>query len=131
MAAIYPLWKEAVIQASTNSSLAGTVKIRLLTSAYTYSATHQFISDVSAGQVSGTTDQTLGTKTYVGGKFTSASATYTAVTSGATAVAVVLYIDTGTAGTSRLLAYLDGFSQLTNGGDVVINPSAGNGWFSM
>jgi hypothetical protein len=127
VAALYPLYKEAVIQASTNSSLGGTVKARALTSAYTYSATHQFLTDLSAA-MTGTTDQTLASKTFTTGKFTSSSVTYTAVTSGNTMVAVALYIDTGTAGTSRLVAYLDGFSQLANGGDISVAPNGTNGW---
>jgi hypothetical protein len=130
MAAIYPLWKEAVIQALSNSSLAGTVKARLVSSTYTYSAAHQFISDTT-GQITGTTDQTLGTKTYTSGKFSSANSTYTAVTTGQTINAAILYIDTGTTTTSRLVAYLDGFTQATNGGDIVLAPNGTNGWLTM
>ena len=42
---IYPKWKEAIQQASANSSLAGTVKAVLIdTAAYTYSTSHEFLS---------------------------------------------------------------------------------------
>lgn len=131
MAAIYNLWKEALLQASANSSLGGTVKVKPVTSGYTLSQTHQFLSDISAGSVSGATDQTLASKTYTTGKFTSSAVTYTAVTTGSTINAVILYIDTGTGTTSRLVAYLDGISVVTNGGDVTINPSGSNGWLTL
>jgi hypothetical protein len=42
------------------------------------------------------------------------------VTSGATAVGVVLYKDTGTPTTSPLLAYYDITDTPTNGGDITI-----------
>jgi hypothetical protein len=119
--AIYPKWKEAVIQASSNSSLGGTVKAALVdTGTYTYSAAHEFLSSLS-GQVG--TDQTLGTKTFTNGTFDAANSTWTAV-SGATVEAIVIYIDTGVAGTSRLVAFLDtGYSGLPvtpNGGDITV-----------
>jgi hypothetical protein len=131
MAAIYPLYKQELAQGTANTSLTGTVKIRALTTAgYTYSAAHQFLTDIGTA-MTGTTDQTLASKTYALGKFTSANATFTAVTSGNTMTQVVLYIDTGTAATSRLVAQLDGFSQLANGGDIVLAPNGTNGWISL
>lgn len=122
---VYPKYKEAYIQSSANSSLTGTVKAALVdTGTYTYSAAHEFLSSLSG--VVGTA-QTLGTKTYANGLFDAADPTYTAVT-GATAEAVVLYIDTGVAGTSRLVAYIDtGVTNLPvtpNGGDITIGWNA-------
>lgn len=119
--AIYPKWKEAIIQASANSSLSGTVKVALVdTGTYTYSSAHEFLSSLT-GRVG--TDQTLGSKTFVNGTFDAANATWTAV-SGATVEALVIYIDTGTAGTSRLVAYLDtgytGLPVTPNGSDITV-----------
>lgn len=119
--AIYPKWKEAIIQATANSSLGGTVKVALVdTGTYTYSAAHEFLSSLTG--VVGTA-QTLGTKTFVNGIFDAADITYTAV-SGASAEALVIYVDTGVAGTSRLVAYLDtGYTNLPvtpNGGNITI-----------
>ena len=116
---LYPKWKEALLQASANSSLTGTVKVALVdTGTYTYSASHEFLSSLS-GVVGNA--QTIGTKTYTNGVFDGADVTYTAVT-GATVEALVFYIDTGTAGTSRLVAYIDtGVTNLPitpNGGDI-------------
>lgn len=117
--AIYPKWKEAVMQAAANSSLAGTLKVALVdTGTYTYSAAHEFLTSLS-GRVG--TDQTLGTKTYLNGTLDAADIVFPSVT-GATCEALVLYLDTGVAGTSRLVAYLDtGITNLPvtpNGGDI-------------
>jgi hypothetical protein len=129
--AIYPKYKEAVIQSSANSSLTGTVKAALVDSGtYTYSAAHEFLSSLSG--VVGTA-QTIGTKTYTNGVFDGDNVTYTAV-SGSSAEAIVLYIDTGVAGTSRLVAYLDtGFTGLPvtpNGGDIAVTWNA-SGIFAL
>lgn len=123
--AVYPKFMEAVIQASANSSLAGTLKAALVdTGTYTYSAAHEFYSSVS-GVVG--TPGTIGTKTYTNGLLDGADVTFTAV-SGATAEAIILYIDTGTAGTSRLVAYIDtgatGLPVTPNGGDITIQWNA-------
>lgn len=124
--AVYPKWKEAVMQASANSSLGGTVKVALVdTGTYTYSSAHEFLTSLSG--VVGTA-QTLGSKTFTNGTFDAADVTFTAV-SGATVEAIVIYIDTGTAGTSRLVAYLDtgytGLPVTPNGGDIGITWAAG------
>ncbi|MDZ7919983.1 hypothetical protein [Rhodoferax sp.] len=119
--AIYPKWKEAIMQAAANSSLGGTVKAALVdTGTYTYSAAHEFQSSLTG--VIGT-PQTLASKTYVNGTFDAADVTVPAVT-GSTAEAIVIYIDTGTPATSRLVLYLDtsvtGLPVTPNGGDINI-----------
>lgn len=125
---VYPLWKQEVMQATSNTSLAGTVKCQLATSTYTYSAAHQFLSDLS-GLISSA--QTLASKTYVNGKFTAAAITFTAVTVGSTATQVVCWVDTGTAGTSKLVVDLTGISVVTNGGDIQITFDATYGLFTL
>lgn len=129
--ALYPKWKEAIVQASANSSLGGTVKVAMVdTGTYTYSAAHEFYSSVS-GVVG--TPQTIGTKTYVNGVFDGDNVTYTAV-SGSTVEALVIYIDTGVAGTSRLVAYIDtgvtGLPVTPNGGDISVTWNA-SGIFAL
>jgi len=129
--ALYPKWKEALVQASANSALTGTVKAALVdTGTYTYSAAHQFFSDLS-GVVG--TPQAIGTHTYTNGTFDAADATFTAVT-GASVEALVLYIDTGTTTTSRLVGYLDtgqtGLPVTPNGGDITITWNA-SGIFTL
>ena len=129
--ALYPKWKEAIAQSTANSSLTGTVKVALVdTGTYTYSAAHEFYSSVS-GVVG--TPQTIGSKTYTNGVFDGSDVTFTAV-SGSSAEALVLYIDTGTAGTSRLVAFIDtsvtGLPVTPNGGDISITWNA-SGIFAL
>ena len=98
-----------------------TIKVALVTSAYTPSAAHQFFSSVT-GVVG--TPQTLATPTITAGVFDAGDATFTAVAAGSTAVGLVIYKDTGVAGTSPLVAFIDqvasGLPVATNGGNIVI-----------
>lgn len=124
--AVYPKYKEAVIQGTSGSSLTGTLKAVLIdTALYTYSSAHDFYDDVSAGAVG--TPGTIGTKTYTNGLLDGADVTYTAVT-GATCEAVILFLDTGTPATSMLVAYFDtgvtGLPVTPNGGDITITWNA-------
>lgn len=120
--AIYPKFKEAILQAAANSNMsAGTVKVALVdTGTYTYSAAHEFYSSVS-GVVG--TPQTITTKSFNNGVFDGADVTFTVV-SGNSVEALVIYIDTGVAGTSRLVAYFDtgvtGLPVTPNGGAITI-----------
>lgn len=131
--AIYPLYKQALLTGDTNIDIEnGTVKCALVdTGTYTYSASHQFLSSLTG--VVGTA-QTLSTNTVTNGVFDSATnPTYTAVT-GATVEALVIYIDTGSAGTSRLVAYIDtgvtGLPVTPNGGDITVTWNA-SGIFAL
>lgn len=130
--AIYPNFKEALMDGSANTDMSGgTVKAALVdTGTYTYSAAHTFLSDLT-GTVG--TAQTLTTKTFTDGTFDSDNPTWPSVT-GATVEAFVLYIDTGVAGTSRLIAYLDtgqtGLPVTPNGGDITYTVDAA-GWFTL
>lgn len=118
--AIYPKYKEALLNGSANTNMSsGTVKVALVdTGTYTYSSAHEFLSSLT-GRVG--TDQTLGTKTFTNGTFDADNATWTAV-SGSTCEALVIYIDTGVAGTSRLIAFIDtgvsGLPVTPNGGNI-------------
>lgn len=120
--ALYPKWKEQLLQFTANNNLSsGTVKAALVSAGYTYSSSDQFYSSVSASVVG--TPQTIGSKTFTNGVFDGADVTYTAVT-GSQVTKIVIYIDTGTAATSPLVAYLDtGVTNLPvtpNGGDLAI-----------
>lgn len=119
--AIYNSWKSALLQASSDSALTGTVKVALIdTGTYSFNATHDFYNDVS-GVVG--TPVTLANKSYTDGVFDADNATFTAV-SGATVEALLIYIDTGVASTSRLVAWLDtgytGLPVTPNGGNITI-----------
>jgi hypothetical protein len=118
--AIYPKYKQALLDADTNIDVNdGTVKVALSTAAY--NSTHQFYTDVSASTVG--TPQTINNTTVTNGLFDGDNVTYTAVAGGSTVTALIIYIDTGSAATSRLVAFIDtvsGFPLSTNGGDVTV-----------
>ena len=129
---VYPKWKEALLQNSSNSALTGTVKAALVdTGTYTYSSAHEFLTSLTG--VVGTA-QTIGaTKSYTDGVFDGGDITYTSVT-GNSVEALVLYIDTGTAGTSRLVAFIDtgvtGLPVTPNGGNISVTWNA-SGIFAL
>lgn len=132
--AIYPTYKEAAIGGGANTDLAtGNVKAILVDLAdYTYSAAHEFLSDVPvAARVA--TSANLGTKSVTGGTFDSGDLTWSAVT-GDVSEAIILYVDTGVEGTSRLILFLDtsqtGLPVTPNGGDINYTVDAA-GWFTL
>lgn len=130
--ALYPKWKEQLLQFTANNNLSsGTVKVALVdTGTYTYSSSHQFLSSLTG--VVGTA-QTIGSKTFTDGVFDGADVTFTTVT-GNTVEALVIYIDTGSAATSPLVAYIDtsvtGLPVTPNGGDIAITWNA-SGIFAL
>lgn len=121
---VYDKWGEAIIQASANSSLAGTGATGLYcvlvdTGTYTFSQTHQFYSDLS-GIVGSEVE--IGTKTFTNGVLDGADIAFTAVT-GNTVEALVLFVKNAGANTTwRLVAYIDtgvtGLPVTPNGGDI-------------
>lgn len=120
--AIYPKYKEALLDGLTNIDVNdGTVKVALCDTGTTaYSAAHDFYDDVSSATVG--TPQTIGTTTVTNGLFDGDNVTFTAV-SGATVEALIIYIDTGTPSTSRLVAFIDtatGLPVTPNGGDITV-----------
>lgn len=130
--ALYPKWKEALLQFTTNNNLSsGTVKVALVTAGYTYSSSNQYYSSVSASVVG--TPQTIGSKTFTNGVFSGSNVTFTSVT-GAQVVSLVIYIDTGSAATSPLVAFIDtsvtNLPVTPNGGDIAITWNA-SGIFAL
>lgn len=130
--ALFPKWKQALLEFTTNNNLSsGTVKVALVTAGYTYSSANQYYSSVSSSVVG--TPQTLTSKTFTNGVFDAADVTFTAV-SGSQVVSLVIYIDTGSAATSPLVAFLDtGITNLPvtpNGGDISIQWD-GTGIFAL
>jgi len=128
--ALYPKWKETLLQNDANSALnsaegtTGLFAALIDTSVYTYNSAHQFYSDLSG--ILGT-DQEILTKTQVNGILDGSNITFPSVTagSGVTANAIVLYRKNAGANTTwKLVAYLDtGFTGLPvtpNGGDIIV-----------
>ena len=127
--ALYAKGKEKLLSATSAISLdTDTITACLIINTYGQNlSTDEFYTSISAylaGGASATMNtQTLASKTVTDGVFDAADITFPAVTAGATCEAVVLWKDTGVAGTSPLLAYIDtitGFPLLTNGGDVTV-----------
>ena len=119
--ALYAKGKEKILSAAINLP-SDTIKASLLSSSYTANlSTDEFWSTISANLLN--TSQTLASKSVTAGVFDAADVTFTAVTSGSTAKAIVIWKDTGTPSTSPLLVYIDtitGFPLATNGGDITI-----------
>ena len=122
---IYPKFKEALLGQVPSIDLdSDTIKVALVRG-YTYSATHDFLDDVTGGG-GGTivgTPQTLGSKTITNGVFDAADVTFTAVAAGAAIQHLIIYEDTGSAATSGLIAAIDSYTGLPvtpNGGDITV-----------
>ena len=134
--AIYPKYKEALLNASANSAITGSGTTGLCaalvdTGTYTYSSAHEFYSSLS-GVVG--TDQEITTPTLTGGVVDGGDVTFSAV-SGNSVEAIVIYRKNAGANTTwRLVAYIDtgqtGLPVTPNGGSITITWS-GSGIFSL
>ena len=116
---LYPLGKQNFI--SGNIDLVNDdIRAVLVTSAYTYSAAHNDLADVTG------IEEQLGAgmtgKSVTNGVFDAIDITFSAAT-GSACNAVIIYLHTGTDATSLLIAYIDTASGLPvtlNGGDVQV-----------
>jgi len=125
--ALYNNWKEALMDGSANADLSGNIKAVLVdTDDYTFAQTHDFLDDVPAGARVATSGN-MASKTFTDGTFDVADFSFTSVT-GDQSEALIFYVDTGSAATSRLIAYYDTATGLPitpdgNNIDVTINAS--------
>ncbi len=134
--AIYPKYKEALLNGSANSAITGSGTTGLYvalvdTGTYTYSASHEFYSSLS-GVVG--TDQEITTPTLTGGVVDGGDVTFSAV-SGNSVEAIVIYRKNAGANTTwRLVAYIDtgqtGLPVTPNGGNITITWNA-SGIFAL
>jgi len=127
--AIYPKWKERLMESGSGANLGNNnVRAYLIdTGVYTYSDSHEFVSNLTG--IVGSASGTFQNKTFVDGVFDADNISFTSVT-GNSAEAIVIFIDSGSTSTSRLVAYLDtGFTGLPitpNGNDIpVVWPASG------
>lgn len=130
--ALYPKWKEALLQGTTTAALNGSgttgVYIALVdTSVYTYNASHEFYSSLSG--IGGTDQEITATKTYTNGVFDGTDVTWTAVAGTVSYEAVVIYVKNAGANTTwRLVAYLDtnitNLPVTSNGGNISLTFNA-------
>lgn len=130
---IYPTFKSVLLSPGVDL-LAATVKACLVCTStggtnYVYSAAHQFFSSVTGAAVLAA-GVALTSKTVTAGAFACASVVLPSVAipsggqAGATGQALVFYVDTGTAATSQLIAYMDtetGLPVTPNGANITIN----------
>lgn len=128
--AIYPKYKNSLLQGDANSALSGSGATGLWlalvdTGVYTYSAAHQFYSDLLG--VGATIEVT--TVTTVGGLITGDNVTFLAVAGAVSYEALVLFRKNAGANTTwRLIAFEDtgitGLPVTSNGGDILVTWNA-------
>lgn len=129
--AFYTLGIERFLKGSISWN-SDTIKIQFCAAGYVRNlATDEFLSDISNTVGSAVA---LGTKTTTGGRAGAANTTVTAV-SGSAITQIVIYKDTGVAGTSPLICNLDtatGLPYTPVGSDIVVvwDPGA-NGIFLL
>jgi hypothetical protein len=102
--ALFDPGREGFLDGSINWST-GDIRVMLAKSAYTFSAAHKFLSDITAGNDNGRS-AALGTKTVAAGVADAADTTLTATTAVA-CNALILFQHTGTDATARVIAYID------------------------
>ena len=115
----YPKGMEKLLSGSINVPT-DTLKAALLPNAYTYSASHEFLSQL--GTRVGT-DQSLANKSVTYGVLDADDLDFGALPPGDNLKAIAVYKDTGNASTSPVLLYIDqatGLPMATNGGAVTI-----------
>lgn len=115
----YPKGMEKLLSGSINVPT-DTIKAALLPNAYTYSASHEFLSQLGA-RVG--TDQSLANKSVTDGVLDADDLDFGNLPPGDTIKAIVLYKDTGNASTSPVLLYIDtatGLPMTTNGGAITV-----------
>jgi hypothetical protein len=100
---MYPTGLAALLDGLDLTS--ATIKMQLL-EGYTYSAAHDHLDDVGGGTRVGAA-VTLSGKTVTGGAFRATVPTFASVTTGHTVDGLVVYEDTGTESTSRLVCLVD------------------------
>jgi hypothetical protein len=121
--ALYDLGRESFLKSEISWS-GDNIKVALVDSAvYTPNlSTDQFITDVTSGGAVIATSSNLVSKTTTGGVADAADITFSAV-NGDVSEFLIIYQDTGTPSTSRLIARIDtatGIPVTPNGGDIAV-----------
>lgn len=100
---VYPKAKAAALSGAVNV-LSSTVRIQMFDDDVEYDATDEFLDDV-VGTALGSAIEITG-KDVTSGQFTGSIGAFTPP-NGGTVIALIVFVDTGVASTSRLLAWLD------------------------
>jgi len=124
---LYPKGAAHILGLSTKVDLVAD-NIKLLFYSGSFSSSHEFVSDLTGASIIARSGNLAG-KTVTGGVFDANDLTVTAV-SGSAFTHVILYDDTGTDSTSRLIAIFDISTFTPNGGDVNVVFNA-SGLFSI
>src|SRR5438552_3438433 len=101
-----------------------TIKVMIVKVAQAFNSAHQFVSDLTAGNIVVRSAALTG-KTITNGVFNSNAVTFTAVADPGTNCLFILYKDTGNDATSPLIAYYDTGTNIPvrpNGGDITFTP---------
>ncbi len=126
---VYTYAKELILSTSINL-LTDTIRVSIgRVSAYTFSASHQFKSEVATTQDATTA---LTSKTVTSGVFTATNSFFTTVPAGTNLNFICIWKDTGSANTSPVIAYLDGFTTTPNNNDITcVWPTTGSKIFKI
>jgi hypothetical protein len=128
---IYPKAKEELLQGNIDLATSTVRAVLIDTGTYTYNAAHNAYDDLSG--VVGSESGAFASKTFTDGVFDAADITFSSVT-GATAEAIVIFVDSGTPSTDLLIAYIDsassGLPVTPNGGDITVTWN-GSGIFAL
>lgn len=116
---MYPSAKDAILNKLIDMDTDDIRLILIDTADYTYSGAHDFLDDVAAGARVATSAAALAGRTLTSGVFDASDLTLPSVT-GDPCEAFILYLHTGTEGTSRLICYVDGFTVTPDGNDILI-----------
>jgi hypothetical protein len=123
---LYDLGRQGILDGTISMS-SGSIKALLATSGYTpNTSTDEYVSNVGSGNIV-VRSAAFTSKTYSAGVFNAAGVTFSAVT-GSAASYIILYSDTGTDSTSRLVCIIDtatGLPVTPNGGDITVTWDTG------
>lgn len=127
MSSIYDAARESFLKGLIDFST-DSIRAKLVSTAYTYSASHSTVADVAASTLS--TSPALTSKTTTAGVANAASVTFTAVPGGADGKAIVLYQHVAGDNTDKIICYIDQTSDSSlpvtpNGGDIIVNWDTG------
>lgn len=132
---VYPKYKKAAMSGGTNVNLlTGSVKLCIVDlGAYVYDAAHEFLSDIPSGARIGLSSSLSSKSVEDNASFHSANGRFEGLV-GTSVEAIVVYVDTGTPSSSRLVAYFDtsitGLPVTPAGASYNVIPPSG-GWFSV
>lgn len=125
--ALYDHGREGILDRTIDMT-ASTITVALIRGG-TFTPTHEFLSDLTGAGGSVVASAVLASKTETSGVFGAANVTFPAVAPGTACSALVIYNDTGTGSTSRLVAWIDtatGLPVTPNGGDITVSWDTGS-----